>query len=310
MQNRKRIYHYGQQQTEEWHNVRLGKFTSSTIYNLFNEPTKKERAIEVVKRMRAGTNLDHTVEDIDYSIMTNEYMNYVWGYLYPNSAKTSAECKEAKKNLKDFIKGSCEINALGNELIVAITGIETIDIIAHSALNYIYNKALDIYYGQAEINAGGAACDWGNEWEPVASNVFKQRNLYNSDRVKMAFCEVEGLETGTSPDDTENKTTPSEYKCPKSRKIHMEHTKIKNDIELLAYDKQKYFQVHHQMFVLGSENAFWSSFDPRLMNNPKTAKKALHTIEIQRNEELCAMFEKKILMATKIRNEYLEELYK
>ncbi len=81
MQNKKRIYHYGNQQTEEWQKLRLGKFTSSTIYNLFNEPTKKERAIEVVKRMRAGKALEYTANDINLKIMTNEYMNYVWSYL-------------------------------------------------------------------------------------------------------------------------------------------------------------------------------------------------------------------------------------
>lgn len=309
---RNRIYHYGQQQDEDWHKLRIGKFTSSEIYRLMGEPTKADRAKESVRRWENKT-LGVDLKKVDLSVMDNDYMNYAWKYLYPLYAIKSPQCKAAKDCLKKHVKDtSSKLTAPGAmALFLVIAGIEQLDIIPSSAMTYIDEVAEEIIYEKQDSFGGCNATDWGNEYEYLAAITFAERNLYSADNPKMAFCEIEGLETGCSPDDTENKTTPSEYKSPYSKKVHRRHLEITNDLDLLAYDAQKYYQIHHQIFVLGAEHGFWSSFDPRLLEmSPRHQEKALHTIRVQRNDALCKKFYTRLLEAIEIRDRIVSDFFK
>lgn len=305
----KRINHFFGQQTQDWHDMKAGKFTSSEIYPLFSEVPKIERCREVVKRINSsGVIFPVKINEEIKKIADNDYMNYVGKELKLKKILTKLQFDKAKKDLKLYLEGEKPLNVGSSLILDCIAGIEQIEMLGGAAYTYIYDKAIEIVYESQEINAGGAACDWGNEWEPVAAMRFRQSNFYAADTPKLSFCELEGMETGTSPDDTENYKNPSEYKCPKSRKIHIAHTKIRNDIELLAYSPQKYYQIHHQNWCLGSDSGFWSSYDPRLEQTKESKHLALHTIQVETSDNLKTQFESKILMAIKQRDEIVKEL--
>lgn len=304
---RKRIYHFGAQQDEKWHTLKVGIFSSSEIYRLFGAPTKKERATEVIRQKEENIAFPFCFSKLNKSIIDNDYMNFVFKELNPNLSVKDASFQAIKKDIKEWVKTGSLALSETQTYIDIIAGIEQIEMLSSSAYTYADEKAQEIIYNEQDISGGGFAIEWGNDNEPFAAHTFSQRNLYNADKVKMSFCKVEGLETGSSPDDTQNRTTPSEYKCPFSKKIHRQHTEIENDIDLLAFDKQKYYQIHHQIYVLMAEKGYWSSFDPRLLKNPKTAAKALHTVEVARNEMLCNQFETKVILATKLRDKIVSD---
>jgi len=222
-----RTYNYGEQQTEDWHALKLGLFSSSDIYKLFTEPKSK-------KAKEAG-----------------EWSATAW--------------------------------------------------------KYIKEKATEIIYQQRKENLTGAeikALDWGNENEPLASKHFNSSNLIFTDKRKLSFVQF-GEYTGTSPDDTIGLIIPSEYKCPLNMTIHMDHCDIKTGEDLKKYDKQKFLQLHHQIYCLGGEYGYWSSFDRRLLLNEETEHIAIHTIKVNRDKELCEEFDRRIQKAGEARDEYV-----
>jgi hypothetical protein len=223
-----RQYYFGEQQTEEWHALKLGLFSSSDIYKLFSEPKTKK-------------------------------------------AKEAGEWSKV-------------------------------------ALKYIEEKGADIIYQEGkEILSGSEikALDWGNENEPLASKAFSSSMLIFPDKEKLSFVQF-GEYTGTSPDDTIDKTIPSEYKCPMNRNIHLDHMDILTGEDLKKYSKQKYYQLMHQMYCLGAEFGYWSSFDRRLLLNKETEHAVIHTIIVQRDEELCEQFAMKIQKAGETRDAFVQ----
>lgn len=220
-----RIYNFGSQQTEEWHKLKLGIFSSSDIYKLFVDPKTK-------KSKEAG-----------------EFSSTSW--------------------------------------------------------KYIKEKACEVIYQEREITPTTKAMDWGNENESLARQFFIENSLQFPDEEKISFLQF-GNYTGTSPDDTINKKIPSEYKNPFNRLIHLDHLDIKTEEDLYKYSKQKFYQIHHQIYCLGAEFGFWSSFDRRLLLNEETKHLAIHTIKIQRNQELCEEFERRISKAGESRDLYIQ----
>ena len=118
------------------------------------------------------------------------------------------------------------------------------------------------------------------------------------------------LESVSSPDDTINSLIPSEYKCPINKEIHDDHTKIRTAFDLLAFDKQKYYQIQHQIWSLGAEFGYWTSYDPRLARIEKYAHKASHTLKIDLDKKVAAQFSKRIKHATIVRDRLINEFYK
>lgn len=305
----KRINHFFGQQTQEWHDMKAGKISSSEVFALFADVPKIERCREVVKRINSpGVIFPVKINEEIKKIADNDYMNYVGKELKLKKILTKLQFDKAKKDLKLYLEEEKPLNVGSSLILDCIAGVEQIEMLGGATYTYLYNKALEVIYESQEINTGGAACEWGNEWEPIAAIRFRQNNFYSADNPKLAFCELEGMETGTSPDDTQNHKTPSEYKCPKSRKVHMEHTKIKDDLDLLLYSPQKYYQIHHQNWCLGAEFGYWTSYDPRLEQIEEAKHLSLHTIQVEANANVMAQFESKIPMAIKQRDEIVLEL--
>ena len=307
MYNITRINHFFGQQTQEWHDLKAGKLSSSEIFNLFSEVPRIERCREVVKRIINKTDAFLWTKEAN-KIADNDYMNYVGKELQKQSVITKLDFNEAKKSLKAHLLGGDPMSRGAELILTSIQGVENIQMLGGASRTYIYSRAIEMIYGEQDINSGGIACEWGNDYEPIAAIRFKEKNLYAPDAPKISFCELEGMETGCSPDDTENFVNPSEYKCPYSKKVHLEHTSLKTPLELLNYSPQKYYQVLHQMWCLGAETGNWSSYDPRLENNEKAKHLSLHTIPFEQDENVFAQFESKIPMAVKQRDEMVLEL--
>ena len=223
--------YYGEQNTEQWHQLRLGLFTASEIYRLFVEPKTKK-------------------------------------------AKEEGQWSD-------------------------------------TAYKYIKEKACEVIYQDREEIRQNDAMIWGHENEPLASEWFESKTLEFVDKgeKKIQFVSV-GKYAGLSPDDTIEGFVPSEYKCPKSRLVHLDHLSILNAEDLKKFSKQKFYQVHFQIWGLGAEFGYWSSFDPRLLNNEETIHKAIHTIKIERCEEICKQFEMKVEKAGVSRDEFIENILK
>ena len=306
MDNLKRIYHYFGQNTQEWHEARTGKFTSSQIYRLFGQVTKNDRIRAAIEGLKHRTiKLTHSVAA--WEKITNDDMNDAWEIMYPNDKISGTFCQPIKKNLKAFIAKKGELSNDASNLLDVILGAKIVNPLPKSALTYIEELAIELAYEKQDVGEEYKQMEWGNYYEPIASELFIKNNIYAADKPKIAFCEIEGMETGTSPDDTENKTKPSEYKCPITKKVHIAHTKLKTDLDLLAYDAQKYYQMHHQIWVLGAKYGKWSSYDDRLLEIEKMKHKTLHTIKVERNEELCKQFISRITQATQIRDRMVSE---
>ena len=177
-----------------------------------------------------------------------------------------------------------------------------------TAVDFIKQKAGDLLHDKPIMAGGSSATEWGNDYEGTASKEFEKKHELFQDRGlnKLSFVEILNEGTGTSPDDTIKKLIPSEYKCPYNRNNHLKHLEITTQEELLMFSKQKYYQILHQMFVLGSDIGYWSSFDPRLKGT-KAEHNALHTIEIKEDSKVYDLFCQNIPKAVELRDYYFNK---
>ena len=220
-----------------------------------------------------------------------------------------------KKNLKSHLAGDGGVLSTKSAFVLdVIIGSNLVDPLPKASLTYIKQKQTEISYNRIKVGGGSDAIDWGNEYEPIASRHFFKNNpyFYQTDGIvkgtkKMSLCKLEGLAAVISPDDTQNKVDPSEYKCPESMTVHVDHCDLKTDLDLLAYSPQKYYQMHGQIWGLGAERGYWNSYDDRLLEIEGLEHRVMHTIVFERNEELCKQFISRITQATQIRDKMVAE---
>jgi len=221
-----RIIHYGQQGTHDWHELRVGKFTSSQIWLLM---------------------------------------------------------QGSKSSKSEF---------------------------SQRGLNYIKSKAVEVLYGTYAESSAGIAGQWGKDYEPIAAEYFEQTylapRLLFRDMDQVRFIEHESLPTGTSPDDHVD-GRPSEYKCPYNRSIHFSHCQLQSLDDLMKFDKQKAWQIIHQMWLMRSDSAYWVSFDPRLLSSERYTHKALHVIEVEQMDGAVEQLKQKIVAAQQVMNEFIDQ---
>ena len=317
MKNHKIKLHFGEQNTDNWQKLRLGKFTSSTTFQLFEEPSKQTRTKAAVTQIQNG--LWCVNEEILSCRPNNDALNYAGKYLVAAKMCKATEITRSKKVLKEVFKDNAlcmdNIDDFGfwnSELLLMSLcyAIDNIDVLAGSSVGLAKKKALEIIHEEQEDDLSHVeAIQWGNDNESVARKFFESKtlNFVDSGHDRIMFVEIEGLESGSSPDDTIEHLVPVEYKCPKNRAIHHDHTKIRSSQDLFNFNKQKWYQVQHQIWSLKSEFGYWSSFDPRLLNSSIAKHKALHTIKIPLDKTVASQFETKIRLATEVRNEFVEE---
>ena len=316
MKRHKLKIHYGEQNTDDWKALKVGKFSSSTAWQLFENPSKQTRSKTAMKELKNdGWQLNKEVAD---HRPDNSQMNYAIGYLLDYGFGRKEPFVEGKADLKAAFKdkafdwvtfqdfGLTEAAVL---VLRACYAIEKINPLAGSCVGLAHEKALEVIHN--ELRGGDIskikAIEWGNEYESLASQHFERKTCEFVDKgeERVKFAEIIGLESGSSPDDVIDGLTPAEYKCPFNKKIHYEHTEIRSAAALLKYSKQKYFQVQHQIWTMHAQFGFWNSFDPRLLKHDRFKHKALHTIKIKLNARIARQFEEKTKKAVEIRDAYI-----
>lgn len=135
----------------------------------------------------------------------------------------------------------------------------------------------------------------GIDLEPLAFENFKESAKVDFLNVEnCGFFELNKNEGGT-PDGVVNQILPLEIKCPKRDK----YLRFIID-EVLETDH--YYQIQHQMRVLGSGWAYYYNF---IIHNGKPMG---HTIIVQRNQELINLMGLRINEAIEIRDGFVNML--
>tara|TARA_R110000782_G_scaffold229901_1_gene316186 strand:+ start:60 stop:704 length:645 start_codon:yes stop_codon:yes gene_type:complete len=173
--------------------------------------------------------------------------------------------------------------------------------VSKSAETYITQKAIEHIYPIQVESFGSKAMQWGNDNEDNARNVYE---VITGNVVTNGGFYIFDENTGSSPDGLVGTDGMIEIKCPYTRINHLNNVlNLKDDTDLFKYSKQYYYQVHHQMFCSGRKWVDFCSFDPRLLNS----KGFLHTIRIERNEELMSQMAELIFFAGKERDRIIQE---
>jgi len=195
-------------------------------------------------------------------------------------------------------------------VLTACYALHYIEVASGSMQMLCKKKALELIYEAPDMDLDGiAAVDWGNENEGYARQILENERLdiiLDKDEKKISFVQNLNLQTGSSPDDTIQGITPVEYKNPFNKGIHYDHWQIKTADQLLAFDKQKYYQLQHQIWMLNAKFGYFVSFDQRLLNTAKFSHKALFVLKIERNENIMQQFEPKLLQAIQVRDKFIE----
>ena len=317
MKNHKIRIIRGQQNTDIWKAEKIGKFSSSEIYKLFENPSKQSMAKAAMSQLK--NDLWQPSKGMIDARPTTEQMTYTGKYLVNYGFCRSREITEAKKEIRGIFKDDSfnfdtmvnfDLNEIELLLLRGCYAIDNIDILAGSAVGYAKQKHHEIIYKTLGDSLDGIkAIEWGNENEPLASREFERKTMKYVDEGENKVMIVQHLdfESVSSPDDTINSSIPSEYKCPINKGIHHDHTKIRSADDLFNFSKQKYFQVQHQTWSLKADFGYWSSFDPRLLEFDDTEHKALHTLKIPLNKDVARQFERRIKHATLIRDEFTRD---
>lgn len=173
--------------------------------------------------------------------------------------------------------------------------------VSKSAETYIIQKAIEHIYPIQVESFGSKAMQWGNDNEDNARNVYE---VITGNVVTNGGFYIFDENTGSSPDGLVGTDGMIEIKCPYTRINHLNNVlNLKDDTDLFKYSKQYYYQVHHQMFCSGRKWVDFCSFDPRLLDS----KGFLHTIRIERNEELMSQMAELIFFAGKERDRIIQE---
>ena len=173
--------------------------------------------------------------------------------------------------------------------------------VSKSAETYITQKAIEHIYPIQVESFGSKAMQWGNDNEDNARNVYE---VITGNVVTNGGFYIFDENTGSSPDGLVGADGMIEIKCPYTRINHLNNVlNLKDDTDLFKYSKQYYYQVHHQMFCSGRKWVDFCSFDPRLLDS----KGFLHTIRIERNEELMSQMAELIFFAGKERDRIIQE---
>jgi len=199
---------YGEQQTEMWHSLRLGLFTSSTIYHLFEDSSKQAKAIALMQHLK--DNKLRLSQDALKHRPTSDDLTYICKYLADYKFIKTADVPFLKKDLKAVIKGGSFSITDSKDCLLILTAchaMKHIEVASGSMLMLCKRKALELIYKSPDMDLDGIpAIEWGNETEDYAREVFKNQTLEMLDQreSKISFIKNFELQTGSSPDDTIN----------------------------------------------------------------------------------------------------------
>ena len=91
---------FGEQQTEAWHQLRLGLFTSSTIYHLFEDSSKQAKATALIQQLKDG--IWKPNEKVYNHRPSSDDLTYMAKYLVDYKFIKKLDVVFIKKDVKDL----------------------------------------------------------------------------------------------------------------------------------------------------------------------------------------------------------------
>ena len=163
--------------------------------------------------------------------------------------------------------------------------------------NYAIEKAIEHLFGKNEETFVSYDMQRGIELEPLAFNKFK-------DIMDLNFIGVENCgflnicdNSGASPDGLVNNNDILEIKCPKNETFFKLVATNEIDIKYL-------YQMQMQMLASKGEKAYF--FNYIIIDG----EEYYHTIEVERDELIIELMQKRILEASEIKKEYIKLINK
>jgi len=162
---------------------------------------------------------------------------------------------------------------------------------------YALEKAIDFFVDPDEDSFLSEAVEKGKELEPLAFEKFKSLKA-------MEFLEVTESEfvsndgqSGSSPDALVSNNSVAEFKCP--NKTTFFRIVLTGEI-----DKKYFFQMQKQMKDTGAHQCYYFPY------YIQDGEEYWHEIIVPRCEETIALIEERILIAVRLRDEYVETIKK
>jgi len=163
--------------------------------------------------------------------------------------------------------------------------------------NYAYEKAVELVYGLSDEELSTWDIQRGNQLEPVAFDLFAERLSYDFIDVSKSEFFPFGENAGASPDGLVGDNEILEIKCPR-------HKKFFNIAKegFSAVDKSYIDQMQMQMLCTNSKATHFVNF---VMFN---SKPLMNVIKVDRDEDRIELIKDRIIVATKLRDEYVQYL--
>lgn len=161
--------------------------------------------------------------------------------------------------------------------------------------SYAIEKAIEQLYGQMEENFISYDMERGTELEPLAFEKFKE--IKSLDFIEVSKCGFIQIceNSGASPDGIVGENDILEIKCPRSTTFF----KLVADEEV---DKKYFYQMQMQMICTGRKKAYF--FNYIIIEGLEY----WHTIEVERDSDVCDKIIERIAEAMQIKREYIEKI--
>lgn len=167
---------------------------------------------------------------------------------------------------------------------------------------YILEKVAE-HFGAESPEMFSKACDYGNEYEPVAAAYYAKASgveLKETGFIISSWCD----QAGASPDrQIIGQLAGIEIKCPYSPENHVKHLTIKSAGDLKKVNSKYFWQVQMELAVTGWEWIDFVSFDPRF-----PASLRLYAVRILPDISEILFLKQRILQAAERKNQIIKEI--
>ena len=306
-----------EQRSEDWFKIRLGKFTSSSIYKLMPDATKEKRAQEALK-VYQNYHLKVTASAAEINFACKKL-----NFTTKEAAQAKKDCKLVSKlpleegDLKIAKENGLfnilydvhvpDLTELSEKVFRFCCAMDLVFVFSDGAESYILEKASEFIFSEKQSDFVNDAMLWGIENEDLAIKTYLKRNQFY-DAKECGFIEL-GKDTGSSPDRLIMEWGMVEAKCP-SQINHLKNIiKIKSSNDLREVHPKYWYQIQHQLYCSKRDWCDFISFHPNLLDGPYSAL-ALHSVRVEKDIPTFYKFKKILPLAAKKRDEYIDQLIK
>lgn len=180
-----------------------------------------------------------------------------------------------------------------------LLGKETLQRTKDSIDNYAFEKAVESIYGHIEDDFISYDMQRGIELEPLAFNRFKELKAFEFIDVEQCVFYPFGNHAGASPDGIVSDNSILEIKCPKRNKFFKI---VANGIDEI--DSSYIAQMQMQMMCTNTNKSYFFNY------YIEEGIEFWHEIIINRDEEMIQLIKDRIILASEIKNNYIEKINK